>query len=331
MNTLRSDFTRGLSVDSTTSFASDEPVKWSRRTPINMAPEARLLSSIQSILNKLSETKYGKLSIEFAELGIDVLNDKGDITKHALIHDEETVTMASNAVFDLAVKVGPPELISRLCLFIYGQWQPKNIVMGREPELEDDPQYILVRDEEGEYVKSKGDLFRDVLLDKCEKKFSENRVDKLIKLDQLEMSEEDKDIEVNKFKKMTSNFMAFIANLYNVDLVPPKIMADNIINLLNKTDEIELDSARMMLKISGKKLEDYYTNKLNTVKERDRSKFEKMLIIKEKCEYIATNHDTIRQQTLFSILLNYWRNGWKENEKPVSPTRSEPKRTMKKK
>lgn len=323
---IRSGFSRGLSMDSNISTVSEEQgfTPWSRRTPVNMAPEARLLSSIHTILNKLSEAKYGKLSVEFSELGMNVFNDRGELVKEALIHDEASVTMAANAVFELAVKVGPPELISRLCLFIYGQWQPKNIVRDREPELEDDPQYIVVRDEEGEYVISKGDHFRNILLDRCEKKFTENRVEKLVEIDMSDS--EDKEDEEAKFKKSVSNFMAFIAYLYNVDLVPPKVMADNIISLLEKTDEIELNSARQMLYICGQKLESYYSSKLATAKEKDRSKFEKMAIIKEECQRIAEMHCSTRQRMLYTEFLNYWQNGWKDIKKQLPPTSS----TMKK-
>jgi translation initiation factor 4G len=181
-----------------------------------------IITKARAVLNKLSVTKFDKLSDEFMAVGID---------------DEALIARA----VDLVISKAQMEehfcfMYADLCAKIYNVWDEG-----------------CSKDED-----SLGKSFRVALLNKCRDEFDVDRKEEITKiLNDATLSQDDKTEREILAKKRYTGHMRFIGELFIVDMVNPKTMHRCIGELIDETDEETLVCMCKLMLTIGLKLEGY--------------------------------------------------------------------------
>ncbi len=172
-------------------------------------------------MNKLSLTKFDKLSDEFMAVGLD-----------------------SDELMDRTVEmiVSKAQLEEHFC-FMYADLCRK---------MTDVWSAGTTKDEE-----SPGKTFRQKLLDRCRDEFDIDRVEALQKIRSSDVPDDEKEEKEIILKKRYTGHMRFIGELYIKDLVTAKIMHNCMQELLNAEEEETLVCMVKLMKTIGLKLEAY--------------------------------------------------------------------------
>ena len=181
-----------------------------------------IIDKARAVLNKLSVTKFEKLSDEFMAVGID---------------DESLIERAVELVISKA------QMEEHFC-FMYADLCAKIHTVWDEG---------CGKDEE-----SLGKTFRVALLNKCRDEFTIDRKEEITKIrGDASLSEEDKDEKEILAKKRYTGHMRFIGELYQKDMVNPKTMHNCLGELIEETDEETLVCMCKLMMTIGYKLESY--------------------------------------------------------------------------
>ena len=99
-----------------------------------------------------------------------------------------------------------------------------------------------------------GDLFREILLERCKQEFEMNRASALSEIDAREnLSEEEKEEKKYVLKLRYIGHMQLIGELYKNDMVSPKIMHYCLGDLMSSNEEEKLICVCKLLQVIGKK------------------------------------------------------------------------------
>lgn len=185
----------------------------------NTTDPAVILMNANLILNKLSVTKFDKLSDEFMAAGLD---------------SEELMGRA----VEMVVKKAQVEehfcfMYADLCRKITDQWSSGTT----------------------ENEESLGKTFRVRLLDYCKEEFGRDRVKELDEIRQMSISPEEKDEREILLKKRYTGTMRFIGEIYMKNLVNSSIMQGCIEELLEAREEETLVCMCKLIRTIGAKLE----------------------------------------------------------------------------
>ena len=180
---------------------------------------AVILMNANLILNKLSVTKFDKLSDEFMSAGLD---------------SEELMGRA----VEMVVKKAQVEehfcfMYADLCRKITDQWSSGTT----------------------ESEESLGKMFRVRLLEYCKEEFGRDRVKELDEIRQMSISPEEKDEREILLKKRYTGTMRFIGEIYMKNLVNSGIMQGCIEELLEAREEETLVCMCKLFRTIGAKLE----------------------------------------------------------------------------
>lgn len=177
------------------------------------------------ILNKLSVTKFEKLSDDFMSVGLD------------------TPELMERAVEMIVLKAQMEEhfcfMYADLCRKITDRWGESVPGDGKEQEEE------------------LGKAFRVRLLERCQEEFEVDRVKALEEIRASDLPQEEKDEKEIILKKRFMGHMRFVGEIFMKDLVSPKIMYSCIDMLMESTDEETLVCMVKLLETIGSKLEAY--------------------------------------------------------------------------
>jgi translation initiation factor 4G len=180
---------------------------------------AVILSKANLILNKLSMTKFDKLSDEFMAVGL----DSEDLMDKAVEMIVQKAQLEEHFCF----------MYADLCRKITDQWSSGS----------------------AENEESLGKSFRVKLLEYCRAEFSRNRVAELEAIRNMEISPEEKDEREIVLKKRYTGTMRFIGEVYMKNLVTSGIMQTCITELLQATEEETLVCMCKLFRTIGHKLQ----------------------------------------------------------------------------
>eukprot|EP00606_Chrysophyceae_sp_TOSAG23-5_P001286 GSChrysophyteH2.ASY1.ANO1.888.1 assembled CDS len=202
-----------------------------------------IISKANLILNKLSVTKFEKLSDEFMKCGL-----------------HSTDELIEKAVEMVVLKAQMEEhfcfMYADLCKKITELWTEGGGI--RDPEQESP---IPAEEEPA----SLGKLFRQKLLSRCQEEFGVDRAAAVTAIkENADYSPEDKEEKEILLKKRYTGHMRFIGELYLKDMVTAKIMHGCVSELLGVTEEAELVCMCKLLVTIGYKLENYDKRKRHT-------------------------------------------------------------------
>jgi translation initiation factor 4G len=248
----------------------------------NVSDPEVVVQKANLILNKLSVTKFDKLSDEFMTVGID------------------TPDLMTRAVEMIVLKAQMEEhfcfMYADLCRKITDKWAEKD-ENGLELESE------TITNAEGDETKkvSLGKVFRERLLERCRDEFSIDRVKCLEDIRSLDVPIDVKEEKEIILKKRYTGHMRFIGELFIKDLVKATIMYTCIDELLGNVDEEEnLVCMAKLLQTIGLKLEAYDNRK----KRHNVATY--FVSIKEKSE----THPTSRMRFMLRDLIDMRKNNW---------------------
>jgi len=180
---------------------------------------AVILSKANLILNKLSMTKFDKLSDEFMAVGL----DSEDLMDKAVEMIVQKAQLEEHFCF----------MYADLCRKITDQWSSGS----------------------AENEESLGKSFRVKLLEYCRAEFSRNRVAELEAIRNMEISPEEKEEREIVLKKRYTGTMRFIGEVYMKNLVTSGIMQTCITELLQATEEETLVCMCKLFRTIGYKLQ----------------------------------------------------------------------------
>lgn len=190
---------------------------------------AVILIKANLILNKLSMTKFDKLSDEFMAVGLD---------------SEELMGKAVEMIVQKAqIEEHFCFMYADLCRKITDQWSSGS----------------------AENEESLGKSFRVKLLDFCRAEFGRNRIAELEEIRKLEIPQEDKDEKEILLKKRYTGTMRFIGELYMKSMVSSGVMQNCVIELLQAQEEETLVCMCKLLRTIGYKLQTNDTKKKTDV------------------------------------------------------------------
>lgn len=239
-----------------------------------------IVSKANLILNKLSVTKFDKLSDEFMSCG---LADSDDLLRRAVDMIVSKAQMEEHFCF----------MYADLCKKITELWAEGGKI--RNPE---DSSQIPTEEEPN----SLGKLFRQKLLQRCQEEFNVDRVQALADIREDEkLSPEDKEEKEMFLKKCYTGHMRFIGELYLKDLVTAKIMHNCLNELLSaEAEEGTLVCMCKLLVTIGHKLEGY----------DNRKGLDNFNGYFSRIEEVMKSHPNSRMRFMLRDLIEQRRDGW---------------------
>ena len=244
-----------------------------------------ICSKAKLILNKLSVTKFEKLSDEFMNCG--------------LYSDD----LMNRAVEMIVVKA---QMEEHFC-FMYADLCRKMTDCWVEVDEKGEPdQSVDLSSDEN----SLGKQFRGKLLSRCQLDFNIDRTQALADIQQSDSNTDDKEEKVILLKKRYTGHMRFVGELYLKDLVSPKVMHFCITEFLSATEEETLVCLIKLLTTVGSKLESYD-------KRKGHDSFNDYF---SKISDIHGTHSSSRMRYMLFDLMDLRKDGWRlrnEVEKAV--------------
>ena len=184
-----------------------------------------IIIKARTILNKLSVTKFEKLSDEFISVGID---SSPELVERAVEQIITKAQMEEHFCF----------MYADLCAKIHNEW-----------DTETDA------NKEGETY---GKYFRTALLNKCRDEFDIDRTEEIEKIRANPSLEDDEKEEMEILaKKRYTGHMRFIGELFLKDMVNPKTMNKCLGELIQERDEETIVCMCKLMMTVGSKLESY--------------------------------------------------------------------------
>ena len=274
------------------------------------------------ILNKLSVTKFEKLSNEFVEI-ISV----GDCD-----HD-----LLAKVVELLVTKAQMEEhfcfMYADLCRKIYKDWD--ELILENQPDLS--PATIAAADTEASKdaeknngdgdgdggdnkQMTKGKLFRELLLVRCQSEFENDRVKGLEDIRAMaDLTAEERLEKEVLLKKRYTGHMRFIGEIYIKELVQANIINEFCLSVLvQASDEEQLVCLCKLFQTVGDKIEKYYAKKARSKKGKERKLNEIIPAHFAAIENIAETHPSSRVRFMLRDLIDMRANNWtarREEEK----------------
>lgn len=234
-----------------------------------------ICSKANLILNKLSVTKFDKLSDEFMQVGLqgsDELLQRGvDIVVLKAQMEEHFCFMYAD-----------------LCRKLTDLWS-RGPEEGGNSDAADDADGL-----------SLGKVFRQKLLLRCQEEFNVDRVQALADIRASDISAEDKEEKEILLKKRYTGHMRFIGELYLKDLVTAKIMHQCVLELLAAIEEETLVCLCKLLVTIGAKLE-YYD------KRKGHDNFNQYF---HQINTMAKEHKSSRMRFMLRDLVDMRATGW---------------------
>lgn len=286
-----------------------------------------------TLLNKMSVTKFDKLSGDFLSLlrescvGINIDSDSittGNAPANAIPEKaEEKLRLAVSA---LVAKAQMEEnfcfLYADLCRKVIDQWldlEPTgnvfaNVAGGRPEE-----------DADGTAAEQRpmGRVFKEFLLIRCQHEFEFDRVAALevIRAD-VELADDERVEQEILLKKRFTGHMRFIGEIYMKDLVKANIMKESCLDvLLSSLEEEELVCLCKLFQTIGAKLEAYYADKARLKKNKAKGMGEIFSQYFVRLKELSDSHPSSRVRFMLRDLIEMRDNGWtarREEEKMVN-------------
>lgn len=272
------------------------------KDPDNVLRQANL------ILNKLSVTKFTKLSNEFMEtLG----------GKHC------DIVILRRAVELIVSKAQVEEhfcfMYADLCRKITDEWTeavPDDYMTGGTSEAgeesgEKQPEKSEKEEASETPNETRGNIFRVLLLERCQAEFDIDRVTALEKIAAMkELTEEDRVAKEMILKKRYTGHMRFVGEIYMKDLVKASIMNHCLDILMKDQEEDEITCMCKLFMTIGFKIEKYFSKK------KDKKEIIKNYF--KQIEDMSTNHPNSRARFMLRDLIDMRNSEWtarREEEK----------------
>ena len=281
------------------------------------------------ILNKLSVTKFDKLSNEFLEIistgdndllfkVVELLVTKAQMEEHFCFMYADLCRKICNVWEELIL-----DTQSGLCTS-----DVKTESTVRERDADKDNGEGEGEGGEGKQM-TKGKLFRELLLDRCRMEFENDRVKGLEKIRAMvELTEEERLEKELLLKKRYTGHMRFIGEIYIKDLVLANIINEHCLSVLvQETDEEQLVCLCKLFQTVGDKIEKYYNKRARSKKGKERRYDEIIPGHFAAIEKIAQTHPISRVRFMLRDLIEMRANNWtarREEEKvmDLSETRT---------
>eukprot|EP01105_Mastigella_eilhardi_P011806 TRINITY_DN270_c0_g1_i1.p1 TRINITY_DN270_c0_g1~~TRINITY_DN270_c0_g1_i1.p1 ORF type:complete len:1186 (-),score=345.08 TRINITY_DN270_c0_g1_i1:1073-4522(-) len=195
---------------------------WTR--PVNLTADAKLMSTVTSLLNKLCKDNFDTLYPFFTKLALNT---------------ETLLEGAISQIFTKALKES--------------KWAPTYAMLCSK--LQKDVKITSAETDELAAPK----FFRRMLLSKCQHEFETNKWKDLRKVSTAEMTQqkrEEHELEEDNYRKLFMGNIIFIAELYKVNILIDPIIMRCIVTLLrdNPTAE-DLEAVCSLLRSTGPSLE----------------------------------------------------------------------------
>lgn len=279
------------------------------REPVRDSPDV-VIKKATLILNKLTPTKFDKLSDEFLDL----------VTQQPL----DSMDLLNRVVELLVTKA---QLEENFC-FIYADLCKKIIDcwMDLMPSLEsavavseenNKEETAVEEEKDGDAaatpaVQTMGAQFRLLLLARCQKEFEtdmQKRLEAVRAIADLAADElAEKELLI---KKRYIGHMRFIGEIYIKDLVQGSVINEKCLKvLILETDEEQLVCLCKLLQTVGDKLEKYYAKKAKTKKGREKKMHEVMPCYFTRIQQLAVEHPSSRIRYMLQNLSEMRSNDW---------------------
>lgn len=188
---------------------------------------ATTIHRAKEILNKLSPQNFDKLSIQFMQIGM------------------ESEEMMSTIVELIVTKAQLEEpfcfMYADLCKKITDQWTAP-----------------------GDDDSALGKTFRNILLNRCQEEFEQDREAAVQAIMDMELAEDDREEKLLILKHRYTGHMRFVGEIYMKDMIKANKIHLCIDLLLSSKEEEKLLCLCKLMQTVGKKLEDYETKKKRT-------------------------------------------------------------------
>eukprot|EP01038_Epipyxis_sp_PR26KG_P009277 gene9277-12499_t len=267
------------------------------------------------ILNKLTLTKFDKLSDEFMAIN----TNQYEVLKR---------------VVDLLVIKAQMEeylcfMYADLCKKMYEKWtDPYEVPISTNPPLYDPALGASVDESESKTQQTstltKGAVFKTLLLERCQAEFEFDRVEALEKIKALDNITEDERVEKElQLKKRYTGHMRFIGELYMKDIIRPTTVQDCLDILLQSDEEEQLVCLCKLFQTIGLTLEQYLVKKAQKAmkKKNETAKYPAVMTgYFDKVQEISNSHPSSRVRFMLKDLIDMKNNNWvarREVEKAV--------------
>jgi hypothetical protein len=275
-----------------------------RSTPLS--PMEAFKKNVNEMLNKIGDRNYEKLSQKI--INIEFANSP--VTTEGNIH------LLANIFVDKALFGLNSEIFSRISADLISAWSTEidySDVDQEELSLSMDSNLMINSQNE---IVSRGDVFREALIERCVEEFEFERVSRLeeiYRMSDKEISEE----EEERFVKRVKNTMQTISSLYNKDIFTSMTIANFIYSLVDTEDgelpeEIELNSAIILARNTGKKLEAFFEAKLAKSKKKSSKYLIFQNIISKMEEFVKNKKITKKMKIKTQALLDLKGADWEE-------------------
>lgn len=277
------------------------------------------------ILNKLSVTKFEKLSNEFME----VVGAEATFSTTLLKRTVELIVSKAQMEEHFCF------MYADLCRKITDQWAsvPMPVVEKTAEAAEGEGDDAVTKTSSGDAdtegvatpvetetpSKTRGELFREFLLERCQSEFEVDRIAALEEIanDQT-LEDEGRLAKELILKKRYTGHMRFIGEIYMKDLVKANIMNQCLAILIEDTEEEELMCMIKLFQTIGAKIEQYFLQKSRMKKTKDKKFQDVIPMYFRRIEEMSTKHPNSRVRFMLKDLIEMRTANWtarREEEK----------------
>ena len=249
-----------------------------------------ILRKANLILNKLSVTKFDKLSDEFMAVGLDT----PELMEKAVEMIVSKAQMEEHFCF----------MYANLCRKITDKWSVETEATDRGLALEN-----------GSLL---GQIFRTRLLTRCQEEFDIDRLKQLEDIRNLDVSHEEKEEKEILLKKRYTGHMRFVGEIFDKGLIASNIMYRCIDELIISSDDDTLVCMVKLMQTIGAKIEAHDKKKVAKAKKSGETYESKIEEFFTKIMDMSESHLSSRIRFMLKDLIDMKKNGWaqrREQEK----------------